>query len=190
MATRESPARRPADERSRGMRSSPSRSGDAPAGRGRPPGADRTPRSCSHADPERAARQRRCRPLAGVRSSFECETAVRCRRGGGCPLIIGVMPPLTAPVVKPGTMSRTAQPVLTVGQLRVRPWGPSDVHTLVAAYSHPDIQQWHARSMTISEALEWIESRAERWEQECGADWAITEEADVRADRSETARTG
>ena len=42
-ATRESPARRPADERSRGMRSSPSRSGDAPAGRERRLGADWTP---------------------------------------------------------------------------------------------------------------------------------------------------
>ena len=76
-------------------------------------------------------------------------------------------------------MSRTAQPVLTAGRLRMRPWGPVDVQALQAAYSEPDIQQWHARSMTTSEALKWIKSRSERWARECGADWAITDDSGV-----------
>ncbi len=55
----------------------------------------------------------------------------------------------------------------------MRPWQAADAPAVERAYSEPDIQQWHARSMTPSEAQEWIASRAELWAQERGADWAI-----------------
>jgi ribosomal-protein-alanine N-acetyltransferase len=61
----------------------------------------------------------------------------------------------------------------------LRPWQPGDVPAIRRAYSEPDIQQWHARSLNASEAVDWIESRAERWAQERGADWAITDDSDV-----------
>jgi RimJ/RimL family protein N-acetyltransferase len=55
----------------------------------------------------------------------------------------------------------------------LRPWHPDDAATLAQAYSDPSIQRWHVRSMDQYEALEWVQSRGDRWQQETGADWAV-----------------
>jgi ribosomal-protein-alanine N-acetyltransferase len=89
------------------------------------------------------------------------------------------VPLLTSPVVAPGILGETAQPVLSAGELTLRPWRPADVPVLVSAYSEPEIQRWHARSLDAAEAEAWIESRAEHWEQERSADWAIADDSGV-----------
>lgn len=44
---------------------------------------------------------------------------------------------------------------------------------MVAAYQEPEIQRWHARSMTAEEAQEWIEEAGSAWSEEKGASWAV-----------------
>ena len=101
-------------------------------------------------------------PGAGLISGRPC--GILCR-----------VPDLTAPVVPRGRLRGLSQPVLRVDELVARPWDPGDVEALVAAYGDPEIQRWHARSMTPAEALLWVEARAERWQREVGADWAVTD---------------
>lgn len=43
------------------------------------------------------------------------------------------------------------------------------------AYEDPDIHRWHARSMSAVEAESWILHEAERWQQDLGSSWAITQ---------------
>jgi ribosomal-protein-alanine N-acetyltransferase len=86
------------------------------------------------------------------------------------------MPVLVPPVVPAGALSSRSQPVLTAGELVIRPWQPSDAEQVSRAYADPDIQRWHGRSMTHDEALQWIESSHERWSIEAGADWAVADE--------------
>lgn len=71
------------------------------------------------------------------------------------------------------SMARS-QPVLPAGELVLRPWREDDAPELVRAYGDPDIAYWHARALTHSEAVAWVRSRAERWQTELGADWAVT----------------
>ena len=61
----------------------------------------------------------------------------------------------------------------------MRPWEPGDLAAVLAAYSDPDIQQWHARSMDEHEVNVWIASWADRWQLETGAGWAVTDGAVV-----------
>jgi RimJ/RimL family protein N-acetyltransferase len=86
------------------------------------------------------------------------------------------MPELVSPVVPEGRLRDRVQPTLTVDELVLRPWRPPDADRLVEAYGDPDIRQWHARSMTDGEARGWIASRAERWQAETGADWAVLDD--------------
>lgn len=44
---------------------------------------------------------------------------------------------------------------------------------MVAAYSDPDIERWHVRSMTTIEAQEWIRAGHLAWQEERAASWAI-----------------
>jgi RimJ/RimL family protein N-acetyltransferase len=67
----------------------------------------------------------------------------------------------------------SGQPVLSTGDLTLRPWSPGDVDTVVAAYSDPGIQRWHVQDMTPDEARTWLESRGTRWDTGGGADWAV-----------------
>lgn len=90
-----------------------------------------------------------------------------------------VMPSLVDPVLPPGSLGGREQPVLEAGGLLLRPWGPADYGAVLAAYADSDIQQWHARSMTDREAAAWIRSWGERWEQETGAGWAVTDGSPV-----------
>jgi len=61
----------------------------------------------------------------------------------------------------------------------MRSWEPAVRWALLEAYADPGIQRWHARSMTDTEATEWIDSWAGRWERENGADWAVTDGAQI-----------
>jgi RimJ/RimL family protein N-acetyltransferase len=83
------------------------------------------------------------------------------------------MPPLVTPALSPGSMAKLTQPVLTTGDLMLRPWLLSDGPDVVDAYSDPGIQRWHAKSMTASEARDWIAAWSTRWLAETGAGWAV-----------------
>jgi RimJ/RimL family protein N-acetyltransferase len=76
-------------------------------------------------------------------------------------------------------MAALAQPVIDAGALLLRPWRSSDLPAVRAAYSDPDIQRWHCRSMTDDEARAWIDAWPERWRQETGAGWAVVDAAEV-----------
>ncbi len=83
------------------------------------------------------------------------------------------MPELVSPVVPAGRLSGQLQPCLTVDELVLRPWLPSDATALVEAYKDPAIQKWHVRSMSEDEAKRWAMSWSKRWIEETGAGWAI-----------------
>ncbi|WP_199539222.1 GNAT family N-acetyltransferase [Desertihabitans brevis] len=65
------------------------------------------------------------------------------------------------------------QPHLDAGTVHLRPWRNEDAEALVAAYSDPVIQQWHCRSMTFDEALQWVTDARAGWRDETPASWAI-----------------
>lgn len=71
-----------------------------------------------------------------------------------------------------------AQPVLAVDELVIRPWRPADVDAVVAAFQDPEIQRWHVRTMTESQARDWIRSWADHWAAGSAADWAVTDRDD------------
>ena len=87
-----------------------------------------------------------------------------------------VVPSLVAPVHKPGQLSGAAQPTLRVGSILLRPWAGVDAPEVVAAYQEPEIQRWHARSMTLAEAEQWIADASAAWTNETGASWAVEHE--------------
>ena len=89
------------------------------------------------------------------------------------------MPSFVAPVIAPGTVARVPQPVLRPAGLTVRPWRASDLADVVRAYAQPDIQRWHVQSLDRLEAERWIRSRHDRWRNEQGADWAVTDDTGV-----------
>jgi RimJ/RimL family protein N-acetyltransferase len=89
------------------------------------------------------------------------------------------VPLLVDAVVAPGTLSGVSQPMFRLGDLVLRPWRPSDARAVELAYTEPDIQRWHGRSVTEAEAPEWIRSWSERWLSETGAGWAMTGESGV-----------
>jgi RimJ/RimL family protein N-acetyltransferase len=61
----------------------------------------------------------------------------------------------------------------------MRPWRLSDVDAVVAAYRDPAIQRWHVRTMTESQALDWIRSWSDHWAASSGADWVVTDSDEV-----------
>lgn len=83
------------------------------------------------------------------------------------------VPTLVSPVLRSGVFSGQAQPRLTAGDIELRAWSDRDTEFLVEAYSDPDIQRWHVRTMDTREAREWITARAVRWRGEHGADWSV-----------------
>lgn len=72
-------------------------------------------------------------------------------------------------------MGFPVQPVLAVDELVIRPWRLSDVDAVVRAFQDPAIMRWHVRTMTASQARDWIRSWAERWAAGSAADWAVTD---------------
>jgi ribosomal-protein-alanine N-acetyltransferase len=85
------------------------------------------------------------------------------------------VPQLTGPVVVPGGLARSCQPVLDSGDLVLRPWQAEDAPAVAEAYADPGIRRWHVRSMTEDEARAWIGSWPGRWAQESGGGWAIAD---------------
>ena len=85
------------------------------------------------------------------------------------------MPILTDPVVPAGRIGGLPQPTLHTGDLVIRPGQAADAAAVFAAYQDPGIQQWHVRSMgDMAEASAWISAWPQRWQEESGADWAVT----------------
>lgn len=90
------------------------------------------------------------------------------------------MPQLVPPVIPPGALAGSPQPVIRAGGgLVLRPWRASDAPAVAAAYADPDIRQWHVRTMDQDEARAWIHSWTNRWAQETGCGWAVTSPPDV-----------
>lgn len=83
------------------------------------------------------------------------------------------VPSLVEPTIAPGSLSTSVQPRLAVGPILLRPWTDDDVPALVSAYQEPEIQYWHARSMTVEEALRWIMDAGSAWSKETGVSWAV-----------------
>lgn len=71
-------------------------------------------------------------------------------------------------------MASRIQPVLYVDELTLRPWTAADVPALSAAYADPAIRHWHNRSMTWSEAGQWVSTANRGWASETAANWAVT----------------
>jgi len=71
-------------------------------------------------------------------------------------------------------MASRIQPVLYVDELTLRPWTAADVPALSAAYADPAIRHWHNRSMTWSEAGQWVSTANRGWVSETAANWAVT----------------
>ncbi len=84
------------------------------------------------------------------------------------------MPLLVDPVVPSGTWGSLPQPTIAGEGLLLRPWEPTDAVVLENAYADAAIQQWHARSLTLDEARQWIQGCARSWSDESAADWAVT----------------
>jgi RimJ/RimL family protein N-acetyltransferase len=81
----------------------------------------------------------------------------------------------TRPVLPAGSLSLRHQPVLTVGELTLRPWAADDVAAMFEAYSDPLIQQWNGmRVATLADAAGIIADWSGAWAKEIGANWAIT----------------
>ncbi|HEV2639996.1 MAG TPA: GNAT family N-acetyltransferase [Actinocrinis sp.] len=84
------------------------------------------------------------------------------------------MPLDTAPVVPPGTVGSTEQPVLQAGGLLLRAWTEADADAIVAAFADPAIRRWHARTVdTRAEAAEMIAGYNRAWRAGRSAHWAI-----------------
>lgn len=85
------------------------------------------------------------------------------------------MPELVGPVVAAESLDGVPQPEIRTPDLLLRPWTTADVRRLLAAFSDPEIQRWHLRSLdSEAEAVEWVTRRAEQWERKTGASWAVT----------------
>ncbi len=85
------------------------------------------------------------------------------------------MPDLVGAALTAGSLARREQPVLTVAELTLRPWLNADAPAVVGAYDDPDISFWHGRSMAEDEVADWVGSWSQRWLQETGAGWAVTD---------------
>lgn len=90
------------------------------------------------------------------------------------------MPRSLPPVLPEGTLRRQPQPTLTTeGGTVLRPWRSGDEAALVAAYDDPHIRFWHHRTMTRTEAADWIRATSRRWEDETDAEWAVVHDDEL-----------
>jgi [ribosomal protein S5]-alanine N-acetyltransferase len=87
------------------------------------------------------------------------------------------MPDLVAPALDPVAFFDGRQPTLSGDGLTLRPWREQDWPTLVLAYTDPEIQRWHCRTLSEREARAWAAIRAHQWRDRSAVDWAITDEA-------------
>jgi RimJ/RimL family protein N-acetyltransferase len=85
------------------------------------------------------------------------------------------VPRLVAPVVAPGRLAATDQPVVVGDAVTLRPWRDGDVDAVVDAFGDERIQRWHVRRLDRAEAASWIADWRARWAAEADASWAIIE---------------
>jgi RimJ/RimL family protein N-acetyltransferase len=88
-----------------------------------------------------------------------------------------VMPYLTSPVLAPGTLSSTPQPVIPAGDgVVLRPWRIEDAPAVHAAFQDPVMHQWHIRAADSEEEVRgWIAEWQRAWEQEKEPQWAVAD---------------
>ena len=86
------------------------------------------------------------------------------------------MTPLIPPVL---TALPTEQPVLTSGDLVLRPWQASDAPALVAAYADPVVQHWHGERLDEDEAGAYAHEWAEHWRAGRRAGFALVRDGHV-----------
>lgn len=77
-------------------------------------------------------------------------------------------------------MAALTQPEIHANGLVLRPWRPSDLRAVVAAYADPAIRRWHCRTMTDDEARDWIGAWPDRWRGETGAGWAVLDAGEAQ----------
>ncbi|HST67240.1 MAG TPA: GNAT family N-acetyltransferase [Mycobacteriales bacterium] len=83
------------------------------------------------------------------------------------------MPYLVTPAIDPARIP-VEQPVVAAGDLLLRPWRLRDAAQLVAAYSDPDIQRWHLRTLeTTAEARQLVKQWHLGWRCNAAASWAV-----------------
>lgn len=108
-------------------------------------------------------------------------TVLRDARTHEAPLTVNAMcdagqvPRVVPAVLRPGSVSGRLQPILRDHALTLRPWAATDAAAVAAAYSDPDIEYWHAQTMTLVEAEEWVAAARQSWLDESAASWAITD---------------
>ncbi|HEX2905115.1 MAG TPA: GNAT family N-acetyltransferase [Jatrophihabitans sp.] len=84
------------------------------------------------------------------------------------------MPELTEALLPAGPLGGGEQPTLAAEDLTLRAWRPEDADAIVAAYQDPGIQRWHVRTVTETEAQQWIERTHVGWRAGSSAGWAVT----------------
>lgn len=94
------------------------------------------------------------------------------------------MPRLVPPAVRARSVGNQPQPALDAGEgCILRPFRPSDADALVAAYSDPDIEFFHFRTVDADEADAWIAGAHLDWTDERAATWAITDDSEQAVGR-------
>lgn len=79
------------------------------------------------------------------------------------------------PVVTPGRMSQSEQPVFRLASgMQLRPWEARDAGALAQSCLDPDIRHWNRPAhLTVDAAREKIHQWRGRWQSEAAAIWAI-----------------
>jgi [ribosomal protein S5]-alanine N-acetyltransferase len=90
------------------------------------------------------------------------------------------VPILVQPALPAGTFSDRRQPELVGEGVTLRPWTQEDAAGLVCAYSDPDIQRWHCRSLDSEEAALLINQWRQAWQSDAGVSWAAIDRRDGR----------
>lgn len=87
------------------------------------------------------------------------------------------MPLLTSPTIVTGSLSRSVQPSIAVGQVAVlRPWKVGDAPAVKDAFADPEIQRWHVRAAdTLDEVRGWITAWQQGWSDESQLNWALAD---------------
>ena len=86
------------------------------------------------------------------------------------------MPHLVPPVL---TGLPAEQPVLTAGELLLRPWQGCDAPALVAAYADPVVQHWHGERLDETEAEAYADEWAAHWKAGRRAGFALVRHDEV-----------
>jgi RimJ/RimL family protein N-acetyltransferase len=85
------------------------------------------------------------------------------------------------PLLLPGLLTALPheQPVLTSGDLVLRPFEPDDAAAVQAAHEDAAVQRWHGERLTDEEAAAYAQTWAERWRTSARAGWAVTRDEAV-----------